>query len=549
MLERKDIEADILVLGGGSAGCLAALRAKELAPEARVVVLEKGHIRRSGSLAMGMDALNVVAIPGQSTPEEYVEAATRTFHGVLDPAPSRTMAERSLELLRKLEMWGVHVPRDSEGNYIPLQVHSKGKFAVPIQAPNMKVMLAERVREAGVTVLNRVQAVGLLTRDGRAAGALGLGVRTGEMIVCRAGAVILASGGAARFGLPESGYLFGTFDFPGNTGEGYTMALKAGAQLTGMEYTRTSPLIKDLSCPLLYIVLTRGAQVVNGFGERLGVKGGGSSLDMVREFVEGRGPVFIDMTHLPEEKVAEIESILFTTERPIQRKFFRDRGIDFREKRIELGLTEVQLCGGHGASGIRVNERAETGVSGLYAAGDVACVPGQHLTGAFVFGEVAAENAVRLVRGSEAPTLDEELVAVERRRMEELSQARGPVSLKEFEFKLRRIVNQYIASPKNDYKLGQAIWWADQLEPELPRVASVEGPHQLGRALEVSAILECARLCARAARARMESRWGFQHYRADYPQPDPALVGHFLLGRGAEGQVAVSFEAMEGAQQ
>lgn len=544
MLERIDVDADILIVGGGSAGCLAAVRAKELYPDARVVILEKGHIRRSGSLAMGMDAVNIVALPGESTPAEYVESATRAFQGVLDPAPSYVMAERSFELLRKLERWGVEVPKDASGNYTSLQVHSKGKFAVPIKAPEIKVILANQVEAAGVTVFNRIQAVRLLTNHGRVSGVVGLNVRTGEMLICRAGAVILASGGCARFGLPGSGYLFGTFDFPGNAGEGYAMAFHAGAELTGMEFTRTSPLIKDLSCPLLYIVLTRGAEVVNAFGEKVTGEGGVSMGSMLKEIVDGKGPIFINMTHLPHESVSEIESILFTTERPIQRKFFKGRGIDFREKPIELAPTEVQLCGGHGASGIRVNERAETTVTGLYAAGDVACVPGQHLTGAFVFGEVAAENAVELTRGSYAPVVDASQVGDARERMQRLLRARGPVTLKEFEYKLRRLINNYVASPKNDYKLGQAIWWADRLETELPRVTTVEGAHQLGRALEIEAILECARLSATAARKRKESRWGFQHYRTDYPEADPQLVGHIVLRQGDKGEIVTSLRGI-----
>jgi len=544
LLDRVDVEADILIIGGGSAGCLAAIRAKELAPEARVVVFEKGHIHRSGSLAMGMDAVNIVAIPGEGTPEEYVESATKAFHGVLDPTPSYVMAERSFALLQKLERWGINVPKDASGNYQSLQVHSKGKFAVPIMAPEIKVTLSNKVSDAGVTVLNRIQGVSLLTRGGRVAGAVGLNVRTGEMVVCRASAVILASGGCARFGLPDSGYLFGTFDFPGNAGDGFSMAFRAGAELTGMEFTRTSPLIKDMSCPLLYIVLTRGAEVVNAFGEKIGGEGGVSMGTMLKEIYDGKGPIFISMTHLPDEKVSEIESILFTTERPIQRKFFKGRGIDFREKAIELRPTEVQLCGGHGASGIRVDERAQTAVRGLYAAGDVACVPGQHLTGAFVFGEVAAEEAVALVRGSESPALDATQVGEARERMERLLSAHGPVTLHEFEYKLRRLINNYIASPKNEYKLGQALEWAERLEAELPKVATVEGAHQLGRALEVEAILDCARLSATAGRERKETRWGLQHLRTDYPEADPKLLGHIVLQRGDGGEVTTSFKAV-----
>ena len=105
----------------------------------------------------------------------------------------------------------------------------------------------------------------LLMDDGRVAGAVGLHVRTGELVVCRARAVLVAAGGQARFSLPNSGYLYGTFDYPGNCGDGYLMAFKAGAELTGIEYTRRTMLIKDANMPLLAITVTRGGRVLDIF--------------------------------------------------------------------------------------------------------------------------------------------------------------------------------------------------------------------------------------------------------------------------------------------
>jgi len=242
-METRTLEADLLIIGGGSAGCMAANRALEIRPDLKVVIFEKGDIKYSGSIARGMDALNIVVIPNFTTPELYVESNTIACNGVLDSSPSYEMARRSFDLLKKLEGWGVYFPQDEKGNYRTLQYHPLGKFLTAMEEPDLKVIIATKALERGALVVNRTMGLKLLMDEGRIAGAVGLNVRTGELVVCRAGAVILASGGTARFGLSNSGYLYGTFDYPGNTGDGLVMGFEVGARLTGMEYVRRVNLI------------------------------------------------------------------------------------------------------------------------------------------------------------------------------------------------------------------------------------------------------------------------------------------------------------------
>ena len=545
MRNRLVIKADVLIVGGGSAGCLAAIRAKELNPGLEVVILEKGEIRRSGSLAMGMDALNIVAVPGVDTPETYVEAAGLAAGGIMDQAPSYVMAKRSYALMKKLEGWQVRFTKDEDGNYIMLKIHPKGKFYAAMDEPDLKVILARKVREAQVAVYNRIMVTTILTRNGQAVGAQGFNIRTGESIVVQAKAVILASGGCSRLTLPNSGYLNGTFDYPGNSGEGFAMAYRAGAALTGMEYTHQTTLIKDISCPLLYITTTRGAKVVNALGQVLG-HGQIPGNVMAEEYRAGRGPVFIDMRELPEKNIQEIEQILFTTERPLQQRFFAQRGIDFRTSPIELYPTEFQLCGGHGLSGLVVNERAETTLPGLYACGDVASVPRQHLTGAFVFGEVAAEEAVQRANLSLTDLNETEIVSEEQRLFRPFAEEGiSPISLHDLEFKARRVIGDYAAPPKNEYKLDQCLRWVDRMKAELA-TATAQDFHELGKIWEIDAILECASLSATASKTRKESRWGVAHLRADYPeQNDEEWLKHIDLTRTADGRIAVSTRPIE----
>ena len=262
-METRFMEADVLIIGGGSAGCMAAIRVLSLNPQLKVVIFEKGDIKYSGSIARGMDALNVVAIPNLTTPELFVESNTLACGGILDVPPAYEMARRSFDLLKELESWGVYFPVDKDGNYRTLQMHPKGKFLTAMEEPNLKVMISRMAIEKGTVVVNRTMGVRLLLEDGRVGGAVGIDVRTGDLVVCASKTVILSSGGQARFGLPNSGHLYGTFDFPGNTGDGFVMGFEAGARLTGMEYHQRVTIIKDLSCPLLSICVVRGAKMLD----------------------------------------------------------------------------------------------------------------------------------------------------------------------------------------------------------------------------------------------------------------------------------------------
>ena len=535
-MENRHIEADILIIGGGSAGCLAAIRAKEMNPDLRVVIFEKGDIKYSGSIARGMDALNIVAIPNFTSPELYVESSTLQCAGILDAKPSYEMAKRSFGLLKKLEKWGVYFHTDDNGHYQTLQYHPIGNFLATMEEPDLKVMISRMALDKGVKIVNRVMGLRIIMDDTRVAGAIGINVRTGELVVCRAKAVILSAGGTARFGLPNSGYLYGTFDYPGNTGDGYVMGLEAGATLTGMEHSRRAMLIKDANMPLLAITITRGGRMLDIFDNILME---GTCFDHTKAnqaFNSGYGPLRIRLSHLPEETIQEIEDILFSTERPVQQRFFKGRGIDFRKKDIEIWPTEHQLCGGHGMCGVVVNERAETEVPGLYAAGDVSCVSKGHLTGAFVFGEIAAEQAADFVSSNPQPKINSDQIhEVEQIRDRRASYSDRLLDVRDLEYKMRRLINDYVISPKNEYKLNRWMEWSERFKYEIDNEARVSNGHELSKLFEVEHIRKCANYSAMASLERKESRWGSAHYRTDYPERnDKNFLHHIDIFRGYE---------------
>jgi len=492
-----------------------------------------------------MDALNIVTLPGVTSPEKYVLCNRESSMGIVDDDVQYEMAKRSYPLMQKLLSWGISFPVDENGNYDLVRTHKKARYLVGMDEPELKTILAGKMKAAGVKVLNRTMGAEVLTDSkGRVCGVMAMNVRTGELLHVRTNAVILTSGGAARFGLPNNGNLYGVYDYPLNTGDGYCMAYRAGAELSGFEYTMSFTIVKDVNIPLLYITLTRGAELYDGHGGTVDTDGI-TIAKLQKVHMEGRSPLTIDMRHLSEKEVAYIEHILFTCERPACKRFFEGRGVNFRDTTIELWPTETYLCGGHGLAGVRVNPKAETKVPGLYSAGDNSLVARGHLTGAFAFGEVAAENAAQYCRSideSRVPSdkIDSFIAHIDKR----LAQKNNKIPIEECEFKIRRMINDYIAPPKNQDKLDRACKWMDQFYGELDTMAKVADVHDLFKILEVENIITCAKLAATASNVRKESRWIPWHYRTDYPNTDDAnWQKHILLTMGKSPlDIQVSFK-------
>jgi succinate dehydrogenase/fumarate reductase flavoprotein subunit len=516
------MKTDVLVIGGGTAGTMAAIKAKQANPEGDVLVLEKANIRRSGAIAMGMDGVNTAVIPGNSTPEQYVREITIANDGILNQKAVYQTGKLGYETIQELESWGVKFQKDTHGNYDLKQVHRVGKYVLPMpEGKDLKQILARQVKRHKANVTNRVMATRVLVREGRAVGAVGFDVRNGDFVIIQAKAVILCTGACGRLGLPASGYLYGTYENPTNAGDGYSMAYHAGAELTNIECFQINPLMKDYNGPACaYVASPFGAYTANAEGHRFiscDYWSGQMMLEVWKELNSGKGPVQLKMTHLDEDTISEIESILWSNERPSRGRFHAARGENYRTHGVEMNISEIGLCSGHSASGVWVNEKAETTVPGLYAAGDMASVPHNYMIGAFVFGRLAGENAVDYVRDLEHVDPDRDFLEAERKRVYAPLEQPNGIPHTQVEYKLRRLVNDYLQPPKVDHKMEIGLRKFVQYNESLNLMGACD-PHELMRCMEVHFIRDCAEMAARASLYRRESRWGLYHYRLDYPE-------------------------------
>lgn len=541
------VESDFLILGGGVAGCMAAIRAHELDPTLRVVVLEKAEISRSGAAGRGMDALNNVVIPGVGTPEEYVEAIEIVADGILDPTISQVIAERSFGILRKLEHWGCHFPRDARGRYIVGSFHPKGRFLVEMRG-DLKRILSKRVSATNAKVYNRHVALALFKDGERAAGAIALDVRQSVLRVFSAPSVLLAMGGAARIGLPNTGYLHGTFDCPWCNGEAWRLGFELGARLTGFEYTATSSMTRDFNGPGLSTFIRHGAWLVNGLGQRFMERydptrmerapAGIRAMAMLEEIRSGRGPVAFSCTHLPEDTIRLIEEGIFESERPTMREYFRRKGLDLRRDPVEVVMSEVYLCGGHGLAGFVGDRWGQTSVKGLYAAGDCLSNPYGFLVGAMAMGEAAAEHVASVKEPQPSSGSWKEAVCQVEETLARHRRGALGASVKEFEFKFRRLVNEYVAPPKSEAKLSRFLKETQvmiQEQEDLP----ARDPHEIMKVYEAKAGLFSARIAAMASLYRTESRFGLYHQRVDFPEKDDVnWKTRVIVSPGPKGPVA-----------
>ncbi|MGD9123750.1 MAG: FAD-binding protein [Desulfarculaceae bacterium] len=548
----KVVDTDLVIIGAGAAGTMAAIYAHRIDPNLKVVVLDKSKMETSGAAGRGMDALNTMALPPRSEPEDVVEHLTKVTEGVLDQRVAYAFGKRCPQVIKDLEeilgrKKGDLFPVDKEGNYHLMFLHPINKpLLLPMDGEEMKRALAKAVRDTGAQVYDRTPALEIISRDNCVAGVMAFNIRNGHYYYFKTKAVCLTTGAAGRMGLASSGYLAGTYEFPGCSGDGYAMAYEAGAELVNMECFQANTLLKDHQGPSCgYVACTRGAYTVNPWGEKTwshGYSSGDSKMGVWKRYTQGRGPLYLKMDHLPDEMVQIIEKIQWGNERTSRGMFHQKRGQDYRKGNVvELAFAEeVGVCGGHSSSGVLSDVKGASNVAGLYVAGDVdGGLPHSYLGGALAMGGIIGEEAAHYVSGVESTVKQGNLKA---RLKKQAYEFETPLRLKSglapelVEYKARVRIQNYLKPPKNPTFMETAVWWMERIRNEdLPQIKACDY-HELLKVQEIRSILTVGEMMARSSLYRDESRWGYQHWRVDKPHKKPEWEGTWVtIKKGPNG--------------
>ena len=396
MLGKKErLRTDVLIIGGGTAGCYAALTIGK-ASDASIIVAEKAHIKRSGCLAAGVNAINCYILPNR-TVQDYVDYATKDAEGIVRDDLLRTMCERVNGTVHELERLGLVILKDDQGNYV-----ARGNRNIKINGENIKPILASAVESLeNCEVINQLVITDYIVKDNRIYGAVGFHKETGTIYEIEATYVICATGGASGIYKPNNpGFSRHKMWYsPFNTGAGYAMGILQGAEMTTLEMRFIALRCKDTIAPTGTIAQGVGAKQINSLGENYesvyGITTSQRVYGTVQEQVEGRGPCYLGTKGIsPDQEQDLLKAYLNMA--PSQTLRWVERGQGPATENVEIEGTEPYIVGGHTASGYWVDTHRETTITNLFAAGDVAGgAPQKYVTGALAEGEIAGNEIVR----------------------------------------------------------------------------------------------------------------------------------------------------------
>lgn len=522
----KLIHTDVLIIGGGTAGCYAALTLRSLS-DASVVIAEKADIRRSGCLAAGVNALNAYITKGH-TPQFYVDYAKKDAAGIVREDLLLTMSEGLNEVTKKLEDLGLVILKDEQGEYV-----ARGTRNIKINGENIKTILADAVKKLDdVQVINHLNITDYIVRDNTIAGALGFDIRTGTAYEIRAKAVLCATGGAAGLYRPNNpGFSRHKMWYcPFNTGAGYAMGIRAGAEMTTFEMRFIALRCKDTIAPTGTIAQGVGAKQVNARGDvyeqKYGLTTSQRLYGTVRETLDGNGPCYLRTEGITP---AQDESLLkaYLNMAPSQTLKWIESGKLPSQQNVEIEGTEPYVVGGHTASGYWVDTNRQTTIRHLYAAGDVAggC-PQKYVTGALVEGEIAAKDMVRQGLSDVSGLNEAQEKAILAEKVAEYNAALGETdsffTVEQLEEAMQKVMDTYAGGIGSHYQYNEKqLALADEKIDQLMELAAHVGAsdyHELLFVYELRERLTVCKVLIAHLRARKETRWHSFAENLDYPE-------------------------------
>ena len=555
-MKTKKLETDVLIIGGGTAGCFAAYT---LGKEAGVSVLiaEKANIKRSGCLAAGVNALNAYITEGH-VPQDYVDYAKKDAHGIVREDLLLSMSERLNHVTKVLDDLGLVILKDENGKYV-----ARGNRNIKINGENIKSLLAEAaMAQENVTVLERVNITDYIIEEN-------------VFYDIRAKAILCATGGAAGLYRPNNpGFSRHKMWYsPFNTGAGFAMGILAGAEMTTFEMRFIALRCKDTIAPVGTIAQGVGAKQMNAHGEiyetKYGLITSQRLYGTVTENREGRGPCYLKTDEISAAQEQDLYRA-YLNMAPSQTLKWLEGSRGPASENVEIEGTEPYIVGGHTASGYWIDNGRRTTVKGLFAAGDVAggC-PQKYVTGALAEGEIAAESMTEYVKAlkekskavkedaavHKTETMIDTAAALKKKEYEShlLAQKNDSedtffITAEQLEEAMQKVMDQYAGGIATDYqyneerlvigkkRIGELLGMVDELK--------AKDMFELKDIYEVRERLIVCQTLIEHLRARKETRWHSFGENTDYPEESSKWLKYVNSKRKPDGETEIIFREL-----
>ena len=539
------VNTDVLVVGGGLAGCCAAAKAAEHG--LNVTLLEKAVPERSGDAAQGIDHFEGFFPRDGATTLKVVQFEEWKLGRYGARFPNLNLKYKIYEncfwILEELERFGVPMKWD-DGDYLwmtfPVPTWTGERVSLRVHWQNVKPRLAEAVKKRKVNVIERSTLVDLLTDNGRVIGATAVNSRTGQFIVIKAKATILGTGRFNRSYDAESSapwkYKMNYHFFPGSiSGDGMAAAYRAGADLVGMDMGGWMFRMHDEK------TISYGNFTVNDgipmhtyswTGKETLNPNAARYLELERE---GLTPLYHNLSHLPDDFQKRME-VAYVDERMVSFPIAEERG--FNPRTHFYLMMPIRPTGFYRTCGVNIDEDFQSSLKGLFAIGGT-CANMGSVTGACGSGLLVGDNIPKFVNEAPESSIDEDQVENQKRIALAPASEKDGTEYLELEATIRQLNARFAGIEKNEGGLREGLRRLETLQRVfLPRLMA-RTPHYLVGCLEVRNILELSRIHMQGALLRRETRGNF--LRLDCPGLDEKLDNKCLIQRQKNGQIFTEY--------
>ena len=570
-MQIEKITSDVLIIGGGTAGCYGAIKLAEADPSLKITIVEKANIKRSGCLAAGVNALNAYISEGH-VPQDYVDYASNDANGIVRSDLLLSMSEHLNDVTHDLEKRGLVILKDENGKYV-----TRGWRNLKINGENIKVILADGVKShRNIQVLNHVNVTDLKWADDGEkviTGAFGFNVNEEKAYDFSAKVVLIATGGAAGLYKPNNpGFSRHKMWYPPfNTGAGFAMGILAGAEMTTFEMRFIALRCKDTIAPTGTIAQGVHAKQLNSLGKvyetEYGLRTSERCYGTVEENRKGHGPCYLGTAGISSEQEQDLYKA-YLNMAPSQTLKWIEDGKGPSSYNVEVEGTEPYIVGGHTASGFWIDNSRRTTLKGLFAAGDVAGgAPQKYVTGALAEAEIAADGILEFlkedkifkrVQDDRASARNDEVIGCHAELdsaspfsdyEKYLSNAKSELTIEQLEEAMQKVMDEYAGGIKTDYiynsaRLALAKVKIGELQKILPTLAA-DDMDELLRIYEIRERLIVCQVLIEHLLARKETRWHSFGENADYPETNPEFKKYVNSVMDGNGEVKIILKELQ----